>query len=842
MEEQYHGLTAEQVHQARLRFGENSLPLHRASLVKIILRQFNNPLLLILVVTTVVAYFLGDHVNAAIILGILFISIVLGFCNEYASERVVSDLLRQVSLMAVVMREGRKQDVRVQDLVMGDFVYLQQGSVVPADMELLEVHNLSIDESPLTGESMPVNKQVGEKAYMGTVVEAGAGIGLVRAVGKATEFGRLAHEVTQTREQTAFQKGLTRFGKMLTTVITVMAVAIGLLNIGLGKPVLDSILFALAIAIGLTPALLPVIVTVSMAQGARRMAQRNVVVKELVSIEDFGNMDVLCTDKTGTLTEGRIAVQSVMNMRGEADLYILECGIICNTAEVHHRIVGNPIDVALWQYAQTHHANLKRSLHKIDGSEFSFEQRGQYVIVDRPSQWPANLDEDSHLTKAQHATTRTIERLIIFKGAPDKVMDRSAFYRDSKGELVEIGKNRERLEAECKALNRQGFRLIAVAQKPVEHKDTYSFDDAQGLELLGYITFLDTPKHSSSRAIAHLNELGIQVKVVTGDNELVTAKVCEEIGFPVTGLLTGPAISHMSFRDLKAAVKETNIFARVSPEQKQLIVKALKATGRTVGYLGDGINDAPALHAADVAISVNTGVDLAKDLASVVLLRKGLDVIAEGVREGRRIFANTIKYILMGTSSNFGNMFSVAGISFFINFLPMTPSQILVNNSLYDISQLGLPMDNVDEEVLERPSHWDVRFIYRYMLFFGPISSIFDYLSFAMLWFVFHATVEQFQSGWFLESLATQVLVVFIIRTWRTPAWKSVPSRSLVTTCFVALGVGFLLPYSPVASFLHFQPLPAPVLAAVIGLVVGYLAVVEAVKVRYIKPLVLKSK
>ncbi|MBU6389741.1 HAD-IC family P-type ATPase, partial [Patescibacteria group bacterium] len=540
------------------------------------------------------------------------------------------------------------------------------------------------------------------------------------------------------------------------------------------------------------------------------LSKKSVVVKELISIEDLGNMDVLCTDKTGTLTEGKINLVDSLNMRGHTDEYILKMALLCNTASHHHRLVGNPMDVAIWQQALDRKIGLPGGYKKIAEREFSFDHRGQFTVVEHDS-----------------------ERLYLFKGAADSVLDRCLTYRDATGQLVPLTNHRKKIREQLQELNRQGLRLIVVAQKDIEAQEKYGFEDAQGLELLGYLTFLDVPKHSAKHAIDTLNSLAVQVKIVTGDNELVTRKICETIGFEITGVLTGPAIARMSQYELEREVTDVNIFARVSPEQKQQIIRALKKAGKTVGYMGDGINDAAALHLADVSISVNTAVDVAKDVASIVLLRKGLDVIADGVREGRRIFANTIKYILMGTSSNFGNMFSVAGASFFLPFLPMTPSQILLNNSLYDTSQLGIPSDEVDPEVLERPNRWDIRYIYRYMLYFGPISSVFDYASFGLLWFVFGARNEAFQTGWFLESIATQVLVVFVIRTGRV-FWQSRPGRLLMMMCGAVLAIAFLLPWTPIAVYLHLVALPPMFFLALLSLVAAYLLIVEFVKRRFL--------
>ncbi|MEI6478122.1 MAG: magnesium-translocating P-type ATPase [bacterium] len=813
-----YGLTTAEVQQAQRRFGRNELALHRTSFWNIFFRQFNSPLLVILMVTTVVSFSFGDHTNAAIIFGIMTLSVVLGLVNEYSSEKTVTDLLKKVSLSALVIRNGIKQEIPVSEVAVGDLVLLHQGTVVPADVKLLESLGLTIDESSLTGESLPTVKRFDSpdaklnRANMGTVVMSGCGRGLVQAIAGDTEFGRLFEGATRVKERTTFQKGLASLGSLMTKVIVVMALLICVLNIALGRDPLQSVLFALAVAIGLTPALLPVIVTISMARGAHRMAKLRVVVKRLVSIEDLGNMDVLCTDKTGTLTEGTINLTGFYTMRGAQDPHILELALACNTASHHHRVLGNPMDVAIWQYAIAHRVK-HPSIEKLAEEEFNYDYRGQYTVVKRGS-----------------------ARQIIFKGAADSVLDRCQTYEDATGQLVPINADRRSLLREqFRKLNQDGIRLIVIGQRRIEAKEEYSHNDAVHLELMGYLCFLDVPKPSAKHALETLAKLGVAVKILTGDNELVTDKICHDIGLDLGPILTGPNLARMTPHQLEKAAQETNVFARVTPEQKEAIILALKKSGHTVGYLGDGVNDAGALHAADVGMSVNTAVDVAKDLASVVLLEKGLDVIAEGVKEGRRIFANTIKYILMGTSSNFGNMFSVAGASFFLPFLPMTPSQILLNNSFYDIFQIGIPSDEVDAEQLMKPHHWDIKHIYRYMLFFGPISSIFDYVSFGLLWYWLHATESQFQTGWFLESIATQVLVVFVIRTARVPFFKSRPGRSLQVLCFLVLVLAFALPFSPVGGYLHLVALPPLFFVSLLGLIITYLAIVEFVKSRFLR-------
>ena len=719
---------------------------------------------------------------------------MLGFWNEYSAERTVNDLLKKISLMAVVIRNGVKQEVPVGSLKNKETVLLFPGAIIPADLVIQGCDGLEVDESPLTGESFPVVRKEGDKVFMGTIVTKGSAHGEIIAIGKSTRMGKLSLELANVRPETDFQKGLQKFGSFLMKVIVAMTISIIVVNILLGKPLIDAVIFSLAIAIGLTPELLPVIVTVSLASGARRLAKENVVVRQLVAIEDLGNMDVLCTDKTGTLTEGKISLVSYFSPSYEKDDKIIERALLCNGAIVHHKIIGDPIDTSLWVYARDSNFPPPKGYQEITKEPFDYDRRAMFSVVEKNG-----------------------EREMIYKGSPQAVMD---FCRL-------VPQKRATLMKKIKSLNESGLRVIAVASKEISMKDKYTFSDAKSLTLLGFITFADNPKHSARGAIEKLLQSGVLVKIVTGDNEVVTKKVCGEIGIECKNLLTGPEISELSEQDLTLKANNCNVFARMTPEQKLRLIKILKGSGHTVGFLGDGINDAPALQAADVGISVNSAVDVAKDAASIVLLKKGLEVIADGVVTGRKIFSNTIKYVLMGTSSNFGNMFSAAGASFMLPFLPMAPSQILLANSLYDVSQLSIPTDNVDQDQLSRPGKWDINLVKKYMLLFGPLSSIYDYLTFGLMYFVFQAKGPLFQTGWFIESLITQILVVFAIRTKVVPFFKSRPSWQLVLTCFGVIGCGAILPFSPIGPLLSFVAPPPLFFGALILMTLTYLGLVE---------------
>jgi Mg2+-importing ATPase len=769
---------------------KNEIKLHGFSIPVLLLRQLKNPLLTILVVASIVSFLVGGRTDSIIILGIILLSVSLSFWNEYSAEKTVSDLLKKISLTALVVRNGQKLEIPVRDIVVGDTVFLSTGSIVPADIQLASHNNLEINESVLTGESFPVAKTghgpegSGPLAYMGTLVTNGTGTGQVIAIGRHTKFGQIAVDLSSVPPETQFQKGLGSFGGLLVRVFTIMALVIFIVNALLGHPIIDSILFSLAIAVGLTPELLPVVVTVSLSHGARLLAKKEVVVKHLVAIENLGNMDVICTDKTGTLTEGKISLVSITPS-------LLRLALLCNNAVVHHRIFGDAIDTAIWEYAHAHNYRLPEHITKVAEEPFNYDRRAMFTV--------------------------TNDYTFILKGSPETILDTCQLSPGRRTSLLN----------KFHQLSRNGYRVIALAHKTVPQKSRYSFADAREMEFAGFISFTDIPKKTVRHAFDRLEELGVAIKIVTGDNELVTQQVCFEADIPCKKILLGSQIASLSDEKLQQAVWTTDAFARVTPEQKLRIINALKVGGHTVGFMGDGINDGPALHAADVGISVNSAVDVAKDTASVVLLRKDLSVIAEGVIEGRKIFNNTIKYILMGTSSNFGNMFSAAGASFFLPFLPMTPAQILLNNSLYDLSEITIPTDNVDPETTLRPTHWDTKLIKKYMLFFGPISSLYDFLTFGVMLFVFHARNALFQTGWFIESLITQSMVIFIIRTARSPSYRSRPSTQLTLTTIGVVAAGILLPFSPLAHIFSFVSPPPLYFGILIVMTITYLILVE---------------
>jgi len=801
------GLSSGQAERRLARFGSNAVSSHRARFALVLWHQLRSPLLGLLLAAATASYFVGERTDGLIIGVIVVLSVGLGFANEYRAEKAAEALHSQIHHRALVLRDGHQVAVDVTGLVPGDIVDLELGGIVPADLRLLACSGLECDESTLTGESLPVDKstapvppatplaELADCALMGTVVHAGSGRGVVLATGTSTRFGRIAAGLSTHQTETEFQIGLRKFSMLLVYVAGALTTGIFAVNVALHKPVIDALLFSLAIAVGITPQLLPAVVSTSLAAGSRRLAKRRVLVKRLVCIEDLGDVDTLFTDKTGTLTEGRIGFLQAVPAGGGTAQEALCWSLLCTevTAEAGRAEGGNALDAALWRSPDA--AALQPRLaefSKISMLPFDHERRMVSVLV-------RGADQD---------------KTLITKGAPETVLDR----------CVDVpAAARTALDAEFAA----GNRVVAVAVKPAPDLEAVTAADERDLRLAGLLVFLDAPKRDAAAALKRLAGLGVHVKIVTGDNPVVAAKVCADLGLPAGGVLTGADLDALDDAQLPAVIAETTVFARVSPEHKARIVRVQRLSGRDVAFLGDGVNDALALHAADVGISVDSATDVAKDAADVILLEKDLGVLADGVAEGRRIFANTIKYVLMGTSSNFGNMFSAAGASLFLKFLPMLPSQILLNNLLYDTSQLAIPTDHVDEEQLRRPSHWDIAFIRRFMLCFGPISSVFDFATFGVMLWVFHSGPAQFRSGWFVESLATQTLVIFAIRTRRIPFFRSRPSLPLTVSALGVVTVGALLPAMPFAHTLGFQPLPAAFFATLVGMVVCYLGLIE---------------
>lgn len=805
-----------------------------------LLRQFKNPIFAILVACAAIAGFFGEPDQSIVILLMIVIAVVLGFYNEYKAEKTVQDLRHAVSIKAVVTRDGKSCQIDSKLLVPGDLVSVYVGDLVPADMRIVKLKDLETNEATFTGESFPVEKkaerldiqnptpqQMTNYLFMGSAVVHGSAQGVVVSTGKRTKLGAISGSLTRTHPETEFQKGVKSYGNMLLGFTLVLAVSIFSLNAAIGHDLVWSLTFSLAIAVGLVPELMPAIVTISLSQGARRMSNVKVIVKRLVSIEDFGNMNVLCTDKTGTLTEGRIVLKDVYPLGEEKDHRLLTYSLLCNAAVIGESVVGNPMDVAIWEYAKQINAQGDAEpYNKLDEVPFDYQRRMMSAIV----------RENGVYT-------------LISKGAPESVFSRCK-YADVSGRIELITDVQKAINDKFYSLSELGYRILAVAFRNVESKTSYSVEDEKDLTLLGFLIFTDPPKKDAHDAFDKLNDMGVAVKILTGDNELVAQTICEDLKIPIKKVVVGTDLMQMNWNEIRAVAEETTIFARVTPEQKLDIIKALKANKHVVGFLGDGVNDAPALYEADVGISVDTAVDVAKEAADIVLLEKDLLVLANGINEGRKIFGNTMKYILMGTSSNFGNMFSAAAASVFLPFEPMLASQILFMNLLYDVSNMTLPTDNVDDEYVKSPKRWDMSFVRKYTLFFGPFSSLYDFLTFGIMLFIFGASAAAlpgatdavklhaqslFQAGWFVESFWTEVLVMFVIRTRRIPFFTSRPGKWLALLTLSCVAFGTILPFTILGSFMGFAPLPPEYWLLLVLMVVTYLVLVDAGKVFFYK-------
>jgi len=827
LESSKEGLSDEEAHTRINRYGKNIIAKKKFTGLVIFLRQFKSPLIWILVATAIVSIFLGQITSSVIILLMILLGSLLSFYNEFKSEKIVADLNKKIQHKAIVMRNGRKTEVYSSELVLGDIVYLNIGSIVPADLRLIEAKNLSINESVLTGESESVRKKSSEikarvsklsdflnYAFMGSVISSGEGTGVVIKTGTDTQFGRISKESVNEKPMTEFQKGLNSFGGLLVRIIVILTIGIFLINSFLKHDWLNSLLFALAIAVGLTPELLPAILSVSLSKGAKQMSKKDVIVKRLISIEDFGNMDVLCTDKTGTLTEGNISLIEHIDLNNNSNDKVLQYGLVCNSTTVHgKKLIGNPIDNAIWKHSGEKFNEELKNYEKIDEIPFDYDRKRMSVI--------ARFGK---------------KNLMITKGAPQNVLKlcKRAYIN---GRESSIGFHSRKIEERFKELANDGFRVIAVAYKEVLTKKNYGVKDEGGLVFFGFITFLDPPKKSFKENIEKLEALNIKFKILTGDNEIITKKIAEEVDIPLGRIVLAEEIDKMDDNLLCKVVEEANAFCRLTPYQKLRIIQALKKNGHDVGYMGDGVNDVPALHEADVAISVNDAVDVAKDASDIILMKKSINSLIDGVMEGRKVFNNTTKYILMGTSSNFGNMFSAAVASIFLPFLPMLPMQILLVNVLYDFSQITISSDNVDIESLKKPKRMKIEYIKKYMLIFGPISSVYDFLTYFVMLFVFKAGQALFRTGWFIESMMTEILVIFVIRTKRTPFYKSKPGKWLVLSSIVIIAITLIIPFTPILSgtdanpgILGFARPPIFYFLILIIMVGTYLGIVELVK------------
>jgi Mg2+-importing ATPase len=792
-----------------------------------LLGRARNPLNFLLLGLAGVSWATGDVRAAIVIVTMVILSVTLAFVQEHRSNKAAAALRAMVHTTASARRGGAFKEVALRTLVPGDVVQLSAGDLIPADLRLLTSKDLHVNQSALTGEAMPVEKQEVPPAtaaenpldacnlcFMGSNVVSGTATAVILTTGPNTNFGKLADTVVGARIETAFDKGITRFTWLMLRFIAVMVPAVFLIN-GLTKgDWLEALLFATAVAVGLTPEMLPMIVTVNLAKGALAMAGKRVIVKRLNSIQNFGAMTVLCTDKTGTLTQDKIVLQYHLDFEGKESREVLEYAFLNS----HYQSgLKNLLDVAVLAYVKSpDHADIVPRFTKVDELPFDFQRRRMSVVLDR--------GDGTHL--------------LIAKGAVEEIFAVSDHYRLGDTNAALDAEHFDRAKQEMEKLNNEGFRVVAVACKEIgSPKAAYTVADESGLTLLGYIAFLDPPKETVAAAIAALARSGVVVKILTGDNGTITRTVCRQVGMAVDRVVLGTEIDALSDDALGALAEQVSVFAKMTPAQKARVIAALQAREHVVGYMGDGINDGPALKAADVGISVDTAVDIAKESADIILLEKSLAVLGDGVLEGRRIFGNITKYIKMGASSNFGNMFSVLGASIFLPFLPMAPIQVLTNNLLYDFSQTTIPTDTVDDEYLAVPRKWDIGNLTRFVLFIGPISSIFDYITFGIMIYVFGAwnNPSLFQTGWFVESLLTQTLIIHIIRTARIPFLQSRASTPLIVTTIAIVAIGGIIPYTPVGTMLGFVPLPALYWVYVTAMMLAYAALTHVVKTWFVR-------
>jgi Mg2+-importing ATPase len=806
------GLTGDEAKDRLAHYGANRLrPAKRSDVWSLLLRQFGSPIILILLFATGLSLCLGDRIDAFIILFIVLVSSSLGFWQERGASNAVEKLLSIVQIKAAVLRDGNSERVPVEKIVPGDVVVLDAGDVVPGDGLVLESKDLFVDEGMLTGETFPVEKApallpaetpLGQRSnalWMGTHVVSGTATALVVDTGKTTEFGKVSERLKLRPNETDFEQGIRQFGYFLGEVTLVLVVAIFAINVYLARPVLEAFLFSLALAVGLTPQLLPAIISVNLAHGAKRMAKKRVIVKRLASIENFGSMNVLCADKTGTLTEGIVHVQSACNVEGAASDTVLLHAYLNAFYETGFT---NPIDEAI----RSHHPLDLSGYRKEDEIPYDFFRKRLSILV---------AHEDSHL--------------MVTKGALQNVLAVCTSAQAGNGSVVDIAVVRGKIQDRFEEFSKKGFRTLGIAHKEMGAVDRISKDHEAGMTFSGFLVLFDPPKPKIMETITGLKNLGVALKIITGDSRLVAASLSQKMGLSDAQFLTGPELYQLSDAALLNRVAKVDVFAEVEPNQKERIILALRKAGNVVGYMGDGINDASALHAADVGISVDTAVDVAKDAADIVLLEKDLGVLVEGVREGRATFANTLKYVFMATSANFGNMFSMAGVSLILPFLPLLPKQVLLTNLMTDFPEMTIATDSVDNEMIDYPRRWDMKAIRKFMVTFGLLSSIFDYMTFGLLLLVFHATQVQFRTAWFVESVVSASLIVLVIRS-RRPFFSSRPGRSLLLATLSVVAIAVVVPFTPLAAFLGFGPMPLVFLLC-IGLIVSlYVVAAELVK------------
>jgi Mg2+-importing ATPase len=808
------GLSQEEASARLQTVGPNRIQAEKRSTpLGLFFSQFKNPLALILISATIVSAFLRDWPDAVIIMVIILGSAVLSFFQEYNASSAAARLRAQVSLETLVRRDGVLASIPTEQIVPGDVVLLSAGSLVPADGLVLEATDFFVNQAVLTGETFPVEKKAGAVAegvglaertnvvFKGTNVRNGTASILIVETGSRTAFGQIANRLTLRPPETEFERGVKRLGYMLTEVMFILVLSIFALNVFFHKPVLDSLLFSVALAVGLTPQLLPAIININLSVGSQKIAERGVIVRRLESIENFGSMDVLCTDKTGTLTKGVVELDGALGADGEASELVL---LYASLNACMQTGLTNPLDEAIVRKG----AEETEGYTKIDEIPYDFIRKRLSVVAGRTDSPP----------------------LLITKGALEDVLSVCARVRAGAEETALDERTQAGIREKFESWATQGYRVLGVAAKPVQPKAvSYSVEDEADLTFVGFLLFFDPPKEDVVQTIQALEELGVKLKIITGDNRFVAQHVGKAVGLGEAAALTGAELDDLRDEALWHAVEDTAIFAQVDPNQKERIILALKKRGHVVGYLGDGINDAPSLHSADVGISVDNAVDVAKEAADLVLLKRDLDVLRQGILQGRKTFANTLKYVFMATSANFGNMFSVAGASLFLPYLPMLPKQILLINFLTDLPEMTIANDNVDETMVAHPHRWDINFIRRFMIVFGPLSSFFDLATFGALLWLLRASERAFHTGWFVESVISAALVVFAVRS-RLPVIRSRPSRAMLAVTGGVAAVALALPYSPLAVLLGLTPLPMAYLLVVLAIVAAYFLAAEFTK------------
>ncbi|MEM5811618.1 MAG: magnesium-translocating P-type ATPase [Candidatus Aenigmatarchaeota archaeon] len=812
------GLTEKEAKRRLSIYGLNDIPKRmEKSAISIYFSQLKDPLLLLLFIAAIIAYITESVTESIIILAILFINSLLGFVQEYKSEKALRKLCKLIKYYTKVLRDGNLVEIDTRYLVPGDIVLLETGDRVPADLRLIEVDELEIDESLITGESFPVQKvaepilkeklqpsEMKNIAFMGTLVTNGKGKGIVISTGMKSTFGEIAGYLKAEEPITHYQKSIKKLSELLMLIVITGLIFIFFINSILGKKVLDSLLFSLALAVGIVPEALPIIITISLSNSSMKMASKGAITKKLVAIENFGNVDVLCIDKTGTLTQNKIKLVDYLDLNEERNIEII---LLASTAlsivRKRDKFKGNSIDVAIAEFAKS----FPKRYEVLDLIPFDYERKRISSIIKKDG-----------------------EIFLICKGAPESIISICSFMKKN-GKIVELDKKfvNEILED----LFKKGYRVIAISEKPIEKKEKYSINDESNLILLGFLCFTDPPKHEVKEVVNMLKKLGIEIKILTGDNALIAEHVMREVDIEIKGVLSGAEIQSMNETELQKAVEESNLFVRLTPNQKVKIIEALRKNGHVVGFLGDGANDAPALRKADVGISVENGVDIAKEASDIILTKKSLNVILDGIIEGRRCFGNTTKYLLNTLSANMGNMTTLAIISPILNFLPMLPSQILLTNLITDGPLLSISTDRIDEEELKKPRHWNINFIKKFCILFGLLSSFFDLATMAML-LILKVSVEIFRTAWFLLSVLSEIFLIFVIRT-RKEFFKTKPSEILILSSLIFGLLTILIVFSPLGSYFEFVPLNGNLIILISFILIAYFCIAEVLKYFFFK-------